>query len=89
MTNKERMMKTLGAAEAKNHFGNLLDMAQREPVVIEKKGRAVAVVLSVQEYERLQALEEAWWIARATEAQADGFIGTDESEALIRDLLNV
>ena len=33
----------------------LLDTAQREPVLIEKKGRPVAVVVSTHEYEAMQA----------------------------------
>lgn len=81
-------MKTFAASEAKNQFGRLLDTAQREPVTIEKKGRPVAVVLSLEEYERLEALDDAWWAARADEAAEEGFIGPEEGEKLMRDLLN-
>ena len=48
-------MKSMSAKDAKNGFGLLLDTARAEPVVIEKYGRAVVVVLSVEEYERLKA----------------------------------
>ena len=48
-------MTALAATEAKNHFGRLLDSAQREPVTIEKQGRPVAVMLSKYEYDRIQA----------------------------------
>ena len=48
-------MTALAATEAKNHFGRLLDSAQREPVTIEKQGRPVAVLLSKYEYDRIQA----------------------------------
>jgi len=81
-------MKTFAASEAKNEFGRLLDTAQREAVTIEKKGRPVAVVLSLEEYERLEALDDAWWAARADEAGEEGFIGPEESEKLMRELLN-
>lgn len=37
-------MKTLGASEAKNRFGEMLDFARREPVQIAKKGRSVVVM---------------------------------------------
>ena len=50
-------MLILPAAEAKNNFGKMIDTAQREPITIEKKGRAVAVVLSMEEYAKLEALE--------------------------------
>jgi prevent-host-death family protein len=46
-------MKTMSAKDAKNAFGLLLDTARAEPVSIEKHGRPVVVVLSVEEYERL------------------------------------
>ena len=46
-------MKSMSAKDAKNAFGLLLDTARAEPVMIEKHGRAVVVVLSVEEFERL------------------------------------
>lgn len=46
-------MKTLSAREAKNRFGYLIDTARQEPVSIEKHGRPVVVVLSIEDYERL------------------------------------
>jgi len=46
-------MRTMSAKDAKNAFGLLLDTARAEPVSIEKHGRRVVVVLSVEEYERL------------------------------------
>ena len=46
-------MKSMSAKDAKNGFGLLLDTARAEPVTIRKHGRAVVVVLSTEEYERL------------------------------------
>ncbi|MGE4061692.1 MAG: type II toxin-antitoxin system prevent-host-death family antitoxin [Sphingomonadales bacterium] len=46
-------MKTMSAREAKNGFGLMIDTARAEPVRIEKHGRGVVVVVSVEEYERL------------------------------------
>ncbi len=54
-------MKSVAAKEAKNRFGALLDMAQREPVVIQKNGREVAVLMSMTDYERFEAVEEEFW----------------------------
>jgi prevent-host-death family protein len=45
-------MKSMSAKDAKNAFGLLLDTARAEPVAIEKHGRPVVVVLSIEEYER-------------------------------------
>jgi prevent-host-death family protein len=46
-------MPTLSANEAKARFGQMLDTARRDPVIIEKHGRAVAVVLSKEDYDDL------------------------------------
>lgn len=46
-------MKAVSAREAKHHFGRLIDEARAEPVVVEKHGRPVVVVLAVEEYQRL------------------------------------
>jgi prevent-host-death family protein len=46
-------MKTLTATDAKNRFGELIDMAQAEPVRVQRQGRDVAVVLSPEEFRRL------------------------------------
>ena len=48
-------MKTMTAREAKNAFGLMIDAARAEPVLIEKHGRGVVMVISVEEYERLTA----------------------------------
>lgn len=82
------LMKTIAAREAKNNFGVLLDTAQREPVTIEKKGRPVAVVLSIDEYQRLEALENAYWTERAEAAEAEGYLGADEGEKMLQDVLS-
>jgi prevent-host-death family protein len=46
-------MKSMSAKDAKNEFGRLIDTARAEPVTIEKHGRPVVVVISVEEFERL------------------------------------
>lgn len=47
-------MKTVAATEAKNRLGAILDDAQREPIVIRRQDRDIAVVLSMADYERLR-----------------------------------
>lgn len=48
-------MQTMSAKDAKNTFGLLVDKARAEPVTVEKHGRPVVVVMSVEEFERLSA----------------------------------
>ena len=47
-------MRSISATEAKQRLAALLDAAQREPVVIRRQNRDVAVLLSTSEYERLR-----------------------------------
>jgi prevent-host-death family protein len=46
----------MSAKDAKNSFGMLLDYARAKPVQVEKHGRPVVIVLSVEEFERLNRL---------------------------------
>ena len=57
-------MREVAAREARNHFGHLLDTAQNAPVRVTRKGRAVGVMMSVQQYERLRGA--AWKRLTAT-----------------------
>jgi prevent-host-death family protein len=50
-------MQNVYAHDAKARFGQLLDTARHEPVVIERHGRAVAVVVSKDEYDALNAIK--------------------------------
>ena len=40
-------MKTMSSREAQNAFGNFLDTAQREPVMVTRRNRPVGVMLSM------------------------------------------
>ena len=46
---------TLTATDAKNRFGQVLEMAQNQPAFIEKAGRRHGVVMSVEQHDRLVA----------------------------------
>jgi prevent-host-death family protein len=81
-------MKTFAATEAQNGFGRLLDAAQREPVAIEKKGRPVAVVLSVEDYRRLEELEDTMWAIRAHAAEKEGYLSVEETEVFMAKMLD-
>lgn len=67
-------MITVTSVEAQNRFGQLLDMARREPVTVTRHGRPAAFIVSPQDMEELldvrvrrskavEALEA--WSARA------------------------
>jgi antitoxin Phd len=81
-------MKTQTATYAKTNFGRVLDDAARGPVLIQKSGRCVAVLLSFENYERLSQLEDQYWINQAKASEADGFAGAEASQQFLDNLLN-
>lgn len=50
-------MKLLTANEAKTQFGEMLMKAQQAPVQINKNGKPVAVVISIDEFESMEKLK--------------------------------
>ena len=47
-------MKYVTANEAKQSFGQVMETAQREPVIVRKHNRPAAVIISPQEYDRMR-----------------------------------
>src|SRR6185312_7335302 len=47
-------MRTVSATDAKQRLAALLDAAQREPILIRRQNRDVAVIMSAEEYERIR-----------------------------------
>lgn len=90
-------MTTVTSVEAQNRFGQLLDMARREPVTVTRHGRPAAFIVSPQDMEELldarvrrskavQALE-AWSArasAQATSAAAE--LSDDDINRLVHEL---
>ncbi|WP_339721240.1 type II toxin-antitoxin system Phd/YefM family antitoxin [uncultured Paraglaciecola sp.] len=50
-------MLTLTANDAKRNFGELLLNAQREPVKISKNSKDTVVVMSIRDYEEIEAMK--------------------------------
>lgn len=78
-------MRSITSTSAKNQLGQVLEAALTEPVTITKTGRKVAVVLSWKEFERLQALEDAWWAREAERAESEGYLGARATRRFLRE----
>jgi prevent-host-death family protein len=48
-------MSSIAATDAKNRFGQVLEMARSEPVHIQKNGRDVGILVSPEDYSKLVA----------------------------------
>jgi prevent-host-death family protein len=82
-----KAVRSIAALKAKNRFGELLDAAQREPVTIERHGRPVAVLISAQDYEEIEALKLASLRAEIAKGLADIEAGrTIRGKQVFRDL---
>lgn len=47
-------MRSVSATDAKQRLAALLDAAQKEPVMITRQNRKVAVIMSAEEYEKIR-----------------------------------
>ena len=52
-------MRTVTASEARQGLSEVIEAARREPVIIQRQKRDVAVVMSMDEYQRLVHLNVA------------------------------
>jgi prevent-host-death family protein len=81
-------MHTLTANEAKTRFGELLDMAQREPVRVTRRQRVVGVMVSAQDYEAMRAFYAdrlQHTLARTAERAAAAGLTQAKLEQLLAD----
>lgn len=49
-------MQSVTSVQAQNRFGELLDLAQREPIAVTRRGRTVAYVVCEQDFKAIQTL---------------------------------
>ena len=81
-------MQTFTANQAKTHFGEFLDLAQREPVRVMRRDRVVGVMVSAQDYEAMRAFYadrlQNTLNQTDTQAQAQG-LTAESLDALLAD----
>ena len=80
-------MSTVTATYAKQNFGACVAEAAKQPVIIEKSGRASVVMLAYEEFQRLSELEDATWLRRAEQAAAEDYLSVAESDAFMKKRL--
>ena len=64
-------MKSLSANEVKTQFGDVLLRVQREPVQINRNGKPVAVMLSIEDYQMLEEVKMRLLKEKVSRAEAD------------------
>lgn len=80
-------------AEVRGHLADVIDRARREetPTIITRRGKQEAVVIDIEEYQRLHRIaedaEESWRNRLADEAESEGMEGAvslEEMAAMLR-----
>ena len=81
------MVKTVSAAEARAKFGDVLNTVfyTKEPVVVEKKGKTVAVIISPEAFQRLQAEDARDWATIQAVGERNADQGPDEVLATVTE----
>ena len=81
-------MKAVTANEAKTQFGDMLMSVQRAPVQINKNGKPVAVMVSMDDYEQMEDLKIQMLKERVQRAKTEIEAGaTIEGDAFFDELL--
>ena len=75
-------MKTMSAVDAKTRFGQFLDAAQREPVIITNKDRPVGVFFSIDD------IQDTIWGEEVKLADSEGYLSSEQSANRLNALLH-
>jgi antitoxin Phd len=80
------MSQVINSTEAKKHFGDLLLNVIKEPVIIKRHNKKFAVMMSYEEYQRIEELEDYVLGKMAEESEKNGeFLSVDESEKFMME----
>ena len=82
-------MKTMSATLASKEFGRFINAAQREPILLTKKDRPVAVTVSVADWEELISLRIERGIAAGLADVAEGRVTQMTDEAIEQRLARI
>ncbi|MBI4829242.1 MAG: type II toxin-antitoxin system Phd/YefM family antitoxin [Nitrospinae bacterium] len=75
----------IDATAFQRNGGLYFQKAAAEPVTITKHGRPAVTLISHDEYERLKAMEDAYWAIRAKAAESSGALGHKKALRLIEE----
>lgn len=81
-------MRQVNSTDFKTRFGDFVDLSRDEPIEVLRGTKPIGIFMSPDEYEHLQRLDDAYWVARAQAAEAGGeWIGHAEAMRLLTERL--
>jgi prevent-host-death family protein len=79
----------ISATELNKHTGTYLYFVMKEPVIIEKTGHPLAVMLSYERYKELELLEDKYWGEKAKKAEKSAeWVNAKESMDFLNGCIN-
>lgn len=81
------MATTISSREAQSNFAEFIYKVMKEPVIIQKHGKPVAVLISPEDFDKFQKLEELYWNLKVEAAEKNGYLPTAESEDFLNNIL--
>ena len=81
-------MDTLSVAETKSTLSEQLRNIDDNPVRITKNGKPVAVIISDVRYTEMKRIEDLLYVKMAEMASQEGFLSTEDSEALNNEIMS-
>ena len=84
------MLHSVSISTLKNHTGEVLERARREPVQLERFGKPIAVIIPYEDYITRRNEEDAYWGKLADEAiESSQPIGHEATKKLIEYYLSL
>lgn len=80
-------MASVPSTQFKTHFGKYMTRSMMEPVFI-KRRHEESVLINKDEYDRLQALDDAYWTLKAEQAEKKGYLNTQDSMEKLKNALD-
>jgi prevent-host-death family protein len=72
------------STEIKTHFGEYIMKSQKEPVVFQKNNKKAGVLISYEQFQKYQELEDSYWFDRAKSETE--MLGNKASKAILDEL---
>jgi len=80
---KQAKIVRVSAKDAKNRFGELLEAAQRHPIIVTRNNRPVVKIERYSAKTAFEEMEDKIWGEMALEAEKEGTIGVEATRKLM------